>query len=793
MPHLVELVRDYLLADGFTEIETSTDSEYVIVDRPDVGGSRDTRIVWVVPNHAESNRYESILSPLIERLRKQYPDAKGTVLLASGGGLSRGMRQRITELRIRVKVPIQFFDTAFKVEEAPRAASVISQIRSLDPLRVRQPYEMSDAVGEIADEGPDLLDRLSTTREVAGEPCVRIVVGRAGIGKTFLSRALFATQYEHFLSAKKARSTGSRPIPLLPEHMKGIQALRTSLLIENFLRTDVAAPVKESTFQWLLVNGFTTWLLDGLDELITGDEEFFDYILDVVTAPRSRADITIWSRDSLVTASDAFMEFRDQGQGVVEVYRLLEWDLSCKRDFAWLRHEQRRPAENEVDPPRVASFLARMEEPPLNAFTGVPFYCDVLWREDLKADERQSEISVLDHVIKKMITRETEKKRLIDVSVFEDGGIDEWLEAVAVDYVEDERSVGVDVENAREYGESVLRGDLSPDQKEDAIHGLLRFPFFTQGTEHGHVSFSHDLIAEAIAARHYAKRLIKETPLIAERIRRVNLEEPVLLRLIAQRVERQSAANAIAGAMLSSGDHSDQYKVLLALLMIVSVEHDLIKARGLSLEDAALSRLEFRNRDLSNISFRRSDLAYVRFEKCDLRSARFEAAFLQDTHFSDCRLEDANFGDLSRAVSIRVDGRYIDREDEIRQWATSETRRRVIDREPCPTARQLCQMFQKFITPMGQYRRAALKGDAILAGKRYGGAASPLAIRREAERAGYLTGPDWRDQYRRAQGDKYSECVRMVRDSRISEGLGAIVERLCPKRNCTHELQVDAI
>lgn len=785
---LVELVRDYLLADGFTEIETSLDAHYVIVDRPDVGAFRDTRIVWVIPDGVEPSRHESTLRPLIERLRTRYPDAKGTVLL-SAGGFSRSMRQRITEQRIRVRVPIQFFDTAFKVEEAPKAASVISQMRELDPLRVRQPYQMTDAQGEVTDEGPDLLDRLSRHNIGDENPSVQIVVGRAGIGKTFLSRALFAILYQRFSETKKARGIGSRPIPLLPEHMKGVHALRTRLLIENFLRTDVAAPVNEPTFKWLLINGFTTWLLDGLDELITGDEEFFDYILDVVTSPHSRANVLVWSRDSLVTTSDSFLEFREQGQGVVQVYRLLEWDYSCKRDFAWLRHTGHTPAKGEEEPPRISRFLDRIARPPTNVFSGVPFYCKVLWEEELLGDELRSEVDILDHMIESMLSREIEQKKLIDRSIFEEDGIDDWLEAVAVEQVEDGKGVGVDIDIAREYGESVVRIDIGEEQKEDVIHGLLRFPFFTQGAVHGGIAFTHELIAQAIAARHYSKKLIDDAKLIADRIRRVNLEEPVLLRLIAQRVDRQPAVRAITRAMTASGDRSETNQVLLALLMILSSDRNLILTNGLNLEDSLLSRLHFHERDLSGVSFRRSDLSYARFEGCDLRGARFEGAFLKDTQFAGNEMQSADFGNMSRVVSVRAGGSFLDRDEEIERWVAKETERGLAPHEPCPTARQLCHLFQKFITPMGKFRRAALKGDAIVAGKRYTGAASPGTLLRESERRGYLVGPDHRGQYRRAQGDKYSECVRMVKESKVSEGLGAIVEATCPKPDCTHELR----
>ncbi len=762
----------------------------MVVNRPDVGGSYDTRIVWIVPADAEPSKYTPVLRPLIERLYSRYPDAKGTVLLPSGGGLSRPLQQELTSIGIRIRVPIQFFDTSFKVEEAPRAASVIKDIRDADTLRVQQPYELTDAQGAIVDEGSDLLAELGRTNGQDTDSRVKIIVGRAGIGKTVLSRALFRDLYARFLSAKRQRGSGSRPIPLVPEHMKNIHALRTELLIDNFLRTDVAAPVKRSTFEWLLVHGFTTWLLDGLDELMAGDQGFFDYLLDVVTAPQSSARILIWSRDSLVTTSDAFMEFRELGQGTVDVYRLLEWGPAKKRDFAWIQHSRRLPTRGEQDPPRVAEFLARVDKAPLVAFSGVPFYCSVLWGEsdELPMGFSGSEVEVLDHLIERMLEREIGQKGLLDETVFIREGVKQWLEAVATDYVEGD--VEVDRESAREYGEMVLRDDVTDEQAEDALLALLRFPFFIQGERRGGISFAHELIAQAVASRAYARDVAKYPVRVAARImERVNFEEPVLLRLMAQQLNKSEDVSALVKAIHRDGERRGAYRLLLALLMILRPDRDLIARHDLPLEDALLAKLHFRGLDLRGVSFRRSDLSYVRFEQCVLEESKFEGSFMKGTTFDNVEIRGAEFGDMERIESIRWDSAFMDRDEDIEARLIKETKGRRRRREPCPTARQLTHVFGKFITATGTRRRTALRREGIVAGRRYGGA-TPENCVRVAIRREYLVGPDHRGQCRIAQGDKYGEIVRLVRDSRVSEGLGEVISELCPRGGCTHELRI---
>ena len=284
MNNLASLVEGYLKSAGFKVLEG--DKGCVVADRLVVGEDHDTRIVWTIPKAQKMARYESVLRARVSKLRSKYPDAKATVLASSRSGFSRPLQQELNDQRVRILVPIQFFDTAFKFEHAPKAASAIADIRSTKILsqRVRQPYTAEGVTGQ-ASTGKDLLDTLCEELSTGNTSTVRLVVGRAGSGKTFLSRAVFAQLYERFMKAKAQQGSAARPIPLLPDHMKDLYALRTELLIENFLRTDVASPVSRDTFEWLLVNGFAIWLLDGLDELFNGDPDFFDYLLDLITRP----------------------------------------------------------------------------------------------------------------------------------------------------------------------------------------------------------------------------------------------------------------------------------------------------------------------------------------------------------------------------------------------------------------------------------------------------------------------------------------------------------------------------
>jgi hypothetical protein len=151
----------------------------------------------------------------------------------------------------------------------------------------------------------DLVDDI----QAAEGPCIRFVVGSAGAGKSVLFKNLFGLTYRDFIAKKNRRVLSRRPIPFIPEHLRETYIIRTVALVDSFLRTDVAAPVPRETLEWMLANGCCSWMFDGLDELYSGDPEFFDYLLEKLTRPDSQAQILICARDSLLSSNDRLMEF----------------------------------------------------------------------------------------------------------------------------------------------------------------------------------------------------------------------------------------------------------------------------------------------------------------------------------------------------------------------------------------------------------------------------------------------------------------------------------------------------
>lgn len=787
------LIRGYIESDGFRIVDQG--SYLLVADRLVFGDERDTRLIWTIPAGQEVPHLEATLRGSINSNRVKYPDARGYVVAESRAGFSRNLLQLLNDQRVSLRVPIEFFDTNFKVEDrVGRAArSAIDDVLGgdLGDRRVAQPYELEQGGGH---DGSDLLSALLHEMDKDHASVVRVVVGRAGIGKSSLFNALFSRSYRAFQASKSRRERGRRPIPLVVQHIRGAVALRTELLVENFLRADVAQPVSRDTFEWLLTNGFASWMMDGLDELYAGDPHFFDYLTDLITRRgevenRNKAQLTIFCRDSLLTTSPEFANFREllsTGERLLRVYRLREWDSAAKRHFAWLNLEGRLPKKEEVDSPRVSGFLSTLSTSVvLRNLSCVPFYCWVVLQNYNDGDIREyhDDVEMLDHFIDKMIEREV-RKGLLDLRSFETNGLQDWLEEFAVRHFEDGF---IDQNEALEYGKLVLRANLTQEAQEHMFTTLLQFPLFAEGRETGQIRFAHDLISEALAARRYAQLLERGGDDLGYRLSRVDMQSPNVLRFMASKVSAKSIDQLIQrlqfGVVPEAG-----FSRMLTLLLLIKPEATVIKDHRIGLEGRELSGVHFRQRDLSSVSLRNSDLTATLFDTCNMQGCLFEGAFFYRTSFLGVNdLRDAKFGDLGRIQSLLIEKKLIEDQRRIPDWIATATGHQPPQADPCPTAMQVRYLFAKFVTPLGDPRRDMVTEAALLAGKRYPGAAGADACVKAGRAHGYLDGPDFRGRWSRPAGDRLSELVKMVRDGSVSDGIGRMIGEICARRGCTHQ------
>jgi hypothetical protein len=205
------------------------------------GGDRDTLLVWLPYEMYPGRRSVQFEATLIEKLEKEtetYPDARYTIFVESLEGISRAFSEIANARGIKIRVPVQFFDAPFRVEESPDVASAIKLLRdvSLISKRVPQPFLHAKHDGGRL-SGSDLLVHIRKDLESQVGPCIRFVVGSAGAGKSVLFQSLFAIMYRDFIDQKNRLNLSHRPIPFTPEHLRSTYTIRTSALVDSFSDT----------------------------------------------------------------------------------------------------------------------------------------------------------------------------------------------------------------------------------------------------------------------------------------------------------------------------------------------------------------------------------------------------------------------------------------------------------------------------------------------------------------------------------------------------------------------------
>jgi hypothetical protein len=763
-----------------------------VADRLLFGQHRDTQVVWSVPDDVDGAEYEPQLRPDIRRTLPNYPEARACVLTQSRAGFSRDFTEELRDRRIKLLVPVQFFDTPFKTEESSEATrSAISELRS-QQQRVPQPFVEGTHCGDDGRQDDLFGPLFEQLRRRQKSSSIYIVVGEAGIGKSVLFQALFSRLYDDFLSAKNAQRLLPRPIPLVPEHIRQLPALRTELLLDSFLQTDVVSPVGREAFEWLLVNGFATWLLDGLDELYASDPNFFYAILDLVIRKDSKAQILLTCRDSLLSDPDAFRDLEEwkSGDEILHIYRLRSWEARSKRHYAWIQEESRLPRSDEQDTPSIRTFLGQVtQSETLKSLSGLPFYCKILFDLFHSGELREftSDVELMNYVIERMIDREV-KKEVLQLDVFQQNGLQDWLEQIAAVYVESS-CTRIHRTDAEEYAGLVLVDAIDAEMQQRIVTNLLQFPLFSAGSEQGLVSFAHELLSLLLAAQWCRSRLSAAPGDIGIWLhKRPDSERATLTRFIAYELSEQDE-KAVRDALRSGSAPESAFAPLLSVLMKARPGRDLLKQLGVNMESKNMKGIRFQGRDLSGLSFRSCDLTLAAFQDCDLKDAHFQGALLHRTNFNDVNLANAEFGDAGRIQSVVVGGKLLESMEKIKEWLTRDAARVEVIQDPCPAALQLRHLFGKFVDRLGNPKRDQLGERGLIAGKRYSGAATTEQCMQAAVSHGYLIGPDFRQRYRRAEGDRYAEMVQFVRDGRVSDSLGQVIARLCHRQACLHRVQ----
>jgi hypothetical protein len=795
---LTDDVAGYLTTHGYQIGNLKKD--FLVAIRPSpIGGRAETVLVWIpaIPtNSFEVEQLEAHLLREFEDWSNKHRWAELWVIHDFGYGFSNRFSTAVKKYNITFRVPSYFFDTSYKYERASRQVlSAMTEIKA-PAFRIAQPFTVTKD-GNTVRSGEDLFAHLWDEYRFNRAPAIRFVIGPAGIGKTWLFRALFSRLYGHFIDEKKRQENFPRPIPIIPLHLRQAGLLRTRQVLNSFIELEVASPVPLATFEWMVARGYSTWLFDGLDELYAEDEDFFYYLAEIFEAENATPQILVCARESLLTSSENFADFLNIYDPMIpiEVYRLESWEQSSKSKFSSLYFS---------DPEKSNAFLGYISSSVLlRQLSGLPFYCNWLAKSFEKDQHKQfvNDYALIDFAVEAMLAREMdggdqdnkeEGKALIREEDFIPGGLNVWLQEVADAFCASNYA-GVPTSQVEEFAHFVLRDELSTEERQNAITSLTRFPLFASGkseTASSVVAFKHELIAEYLTGQYWYPRLLKDAIASAYELgMRTAFITSLTARYLAERLSDSSGLEVLAQALKARNTRGTAFTTLLRLMLMASPRKDIITEFQIKLEGHDLSHIIFVERDLENVSFNGCGLSNTVFEKCNLVRADFQNAHFEGTQFIHVKkgsLFGSTFGNLDHFDSVIIDKRRITERLAFAKWIEDITGTRTPISEPCPTSLQLRQVFLRYIDSRGKQKRDNIPMSALSQGgfKRRDAASIDECIRASI-RYKYLQ-KEARNRIRRVPGDAYTEMRQFITDWKLSIELKKMLDQLCPIKDCMH-------
>ena len=793
--NLFELAKGFLVALG-SKVEEK-DSTLLVAERPGLGDDIERTCVWILTQQARQGRPPILLEDeYLGRFKgtvKKYPGAKLHLLVDTTEALSADFKTKASQLyRVRIQVPSQFFDMPFSWELAKTAASATKELvedaSNYENKRVSQAY-IRQGTDQIRQ---DLVTDLFQEIEVAfsnAEARIWFVIAPAGQGKSVFFASLFGRLYKKFQESKRTQQVYPRP-PLVAAHLREAAGPNVRGLIDAFMQTEFAAAAKRPFFNWMIDNRLGFLMFDGLDELISRDPTFLNYLEERITNPSSNPAMLICVRDSLFNSSDVLTEFLGYYSSIIQIFALQPWDRKARREHAWLRLERRSPRIGENDTDEVKRYLSIIENnPSLVRLASTPFYADYLLQTYtgsgalIPTQERELVEQAVDRMCRREYDKETIREDIFPISSFR-----EWLEELAaLSY----QTGGVSVEGLRELADlaTVLASrELSDIEQKSLVEQITMAPFLTRSIISGKLELTHEILAEFLAGHRFLSEFDHNPTLFSSRLsQRAWPSDSMLFPVLSHALS--SDLKRLVEFALSESLTADGFRNLVQLLVLIPGGDEIFRGKRLQLEGARLQAVRFQKLNLDGVSFRGTDLTNTLFEECSLRNTRFEGAVLRGTSFlsiPEGGMHVAIFGDCEHFDSVIVgERRRIEDIRKFQQWLQAQTGREEQILGPCPTSRQVLFLFRKFIHVDGQGRRDSLDRRGVLRGRQEPNAASTEDCLKKAIDFGYFEEMA-HEGIRRATGPQYAEMVSFVKNQVISASLKSLLDSLCRIPGCKH-------
>ncbi len=776
---LLNLARGYLGAEGW-DVRTRG-RDLLVGDRAGRGSDdeKDHIYVWVPPGVGTD--FESREGPYLRRFEEakaEHPFAEKFFLMHRVAGLSSEFRTGAKRWhQVKILAAAQFFDTPMRWEADARAASASKDLRDRGAqkaaTRIEQPFHVVRADGaHNGHTGADLLDvlrgELQNARSLDDRPTIHIVVGPAGMGKSVLFESLYARLYDEFQEDKRAQHFSARPFALLREYLEDAATSTVTSLLDAYLRTEFARRLDREMFNWKLIHGNGTWMLDGLDEVLERDPRFFDYLEELMTTPLGQItpSVVICVRDSLFATHRGLKDFCEEYARNVTVYRLDGWQQQSKVDFAGVKLQSAKAADE---------FAKRLSgHPAIDELAATPYYCDLLIDEF--ADGQQwtadSEIAILENGLRRIIAREREKDLLVEVP---DDGIREFIESCAITSLVEG---GVLVEDVRELAEVIIPGGISDDELDTLSTQMRQIAVLAHGSD-GRLRFAQEPLEHYLAARYLAQNFDSLPMNLGAADLPANVMRLMLLCI-------EPGAQSSVWNLLVDKMHQSSIAGRNALRLAIRMSAGTDRLAGTQFAELDLSGVQFDCHNLRDITFSRVDLTNTDFRGADLTGVNLDNCIVKGTRFdADVQmLAGVGFGEMRRFHSAYVGDRFIDDAGEFVAFIGESGKKSGEALVACAAAKQLRQFFGKFVEETGDPRRKDLGKRAVLSGKQF--APYREDILDEAIRAKYLVDTAHREKIRRAEGDLYGELVRFRTDLQMSPGIRALLDDTCKESNCPH-------
>lgn len=780
---------EYLGRVGF-RVEHSVPG-YSLVRRLDEFGDHERRAVWTLPRLTRKNvSLELQIEPQLRAIAEQFPSARRIILFEDLSFYSADFLAAINQAGATRRVPAQFFDAAFKAESELTFEQLVQRVAggTLGKARVPQPYSRTWPAATPAAHA-DLLYELRSALGPRGSGGLHIVLGPAGAGKTVLFRELVASLLEEHNAQKARLRPFPRPVPFSPSELQGRADWTLDGLIASGIGKHLAARMNSDAFRWLLQNGYSTWIFDGLEEVYSGDPAFFAELLELLAENPGHGNVVVFSRSSIL-ADPQTAALLAPGEPNVLRYELAPWPDQLRRTYAEIRTGQKHQAD---------AFIQELGRRVPGNLSGLPFYLQLLVDEFMATGRLAScenETAPVARFVEGFLHRELEMKPEIPLNRHhfqEPGSLMHWLTDVAIQSYSSGPFVGVEDEVALAEAELYVREDLGRQEREGVLRALLRLPLFERTPGASRLRFRFDLVEEYLASERISTDLSKSPTLAQRALRHLprtlhasSLAVPRLRRLVA---EDTNAWTNLRIALASGSLSTEALRKGVELALSARTGSGTFKELRVGVAGLDLTGIKFTRQDLSGVSFENSNLTGAWFDACTLREARFAGAVLDRTHFDKLQsdgLHGADLGDLSRAESIVVDGKLLRRGQEMATWLAMATGQRVELTDDCPAAMQLREVLLKFFNAKGGLIRQQHLARTLLRGRQIPDGPTVQATVRALQGLGVLSPNDYRDRIGYVRTSAHDALVSFLAERKLLEPVRGVVEVLCGVARCPH-------